>query len=144
MPKSQPTCTSILNLMYCAVTWSNVAINATAGPLTNVELALHTATLTPATDSQEENETAYTNKARVAVARSAVGWTVASGTAENAALAAFPKCGASGSTVTYLSTGTDHTGAGHVWHYGEMNSPLAVALNITPQFPAGNIVIQEV
>lgn len=78
MPKSTPTCNSIVNLMYRATAWANVADNAGASPLTNTYVALHTADLTAATNSQAEDETAYTNYARVAVARS-TGWDAASG-----------------------------------------------------------------
>lgn len=74
MPKSTDACNKILNLMYRATAWANVADNAASAPLTNVPVALHTATLTAATNSQAENEVAYTNYARQNVSRS-TGWT---------------------------------------------------------------------
>lgn len=46
MPKSTPTCNSIVNLMYRATAWANVADNAGSSPLTNTYVALHTADLT--------------------------------------------------------------------------------------------------
>lgn len=58
MPKSTPTCNSIINLMYRETTWANVAENASAAPFTDTYIGLHTANLTAATDSQAENETA--------------------------------------------------------------------------------------
>ena len=51
MPKSTDACNRILNLMYRATAWANVADNAASSPLTNVVVALHSATLTPATNS---------------------------------------------------------------------------------------------
>ena len=78
MPKSTPTCNSIVNLMYRATAWANVADNAGTGPFINVYVSMHTANLTAATNTQTENETAYTNYARQAVARS-TGWDAASG-----------------------------------------------------------------
>ena len=143
MPKSTPTCNSIVNLMYRATAWANVADNAGASPLTNTYVALHTADLTAATNSQAEDETAYTNYARVAVARS-TGWDAASGGATaNAATISFAQCGASGATLTHVSTGVASSGATAVWHYGALNSSLVVSSGITPQFAAGALTITE-
>lgn len=143
MPKSTPTCNSIINLMYSATAWANVADNAASSPLTNTYVALHTADLTAATNSQAEDETAYTNYARVAVARS-TGWDAASGGATaNDATISFAQCGASGATLTHVSTGVGASGATAVWHYGALNSSLAVSSGITPQFAAGALTITE-
>lgn len=143
MPKSTPTSNSVVNLMYRATAWANVADNASSSPLTNVYVALHTATLTAATNSQAENETAYTNYARQAVARS-TGFDAASGGAtQNSGTISFPQCGVTGSTLTYVSTGVGSSGATAVWHFGALNSSLAVAAGITPQFAAGALTITE-
>ena len=143
MPKSTPTCNSIINLMYSATAWANVADNAASSPLTNTYVALHTADLTAATNSQAEDETAYTNYARVAVARS-TGWDAASsGATANDATISFAQCGASGATLTHVSTGVGASGATAVWHYGALNSSLAVSSGITPQFAAGALTITE-
>ena len=143
MPKSTPTCNSIVNLMYRATPWANVADNAAASPLANTYVGLHTADLTAATNSQAENETAYTNYARVAVLRS-TGWDAASGGATaNAATISFAQCGVTGATLTHVSTGVASSGASAVWHYGALNSSLAVSSGITPQFSAGALTITE-
>lgn len=143
MPKSTPTCNSIINLMYRATAWANVADNAASSPLTNTHVSLHTADLTAATNSQTENETAYTNYARQAVARS-TGWAAASGGAtSNAATISFPQCGASGATLTHVAVGTATSGTGTVWHYGALNSSLAVSNGITPQFAGGALTVTE-
>lgn len=143
MPKSTPTANAIINLMYRATAWANVADNAATSPFTNVYVSLHTADLTAATNDQTEDESAYTNYARQAVLRS-TGWDAASGGGTaNSALVQFPQCGATGSTVTHVATGSAVSGAGTVWHYGELNSSLAVANGITPQFAAGALTITE-
>lgn len=144
MPKSTGTCNSILNLMYRATAWADVAENDSSSPLTNTYVSLHTADLTAATNQQTDQETSYTNYDRVAVARS-TGWDAASGgSTANAATISFPQCGASGATLTHVAVGTaDLPSAGTVWHYGELNSPLAVANGITPQFAAGALTITE-
>lgn len=143
MPKSTSTCNSLINLLYRAVAWANVADNAAASPLTNVYVALHTAGLTAAANSQAENETSYTNYARQAAARS-TGWAAASGGAtQNTATISFPQCGVTGATLTDVSTGVAVSGATAVWHYGALNAPLAVSSGITPQFAVGALTITE-
>jgi len=143
MPKSTPTCNSIVNLMYRATAWANVADNAASSPFANTYVAMHTSTPAAATNSQAENETAYTDYARQPVARS-TGWTAASGGAtENAATISFPQCGVTGATLTHVSTGVGASGATAVWHYGALNSPLAVSAGITPQFAAGALTVTE-
>ncbi len=145
MPKSTDACNRFLNLLYSAVAWATVADNAASTPLTNVCVRLHTATLTPATNSQAENEVAYTNYTGQNVARGA-GWTAAAaGSVSNAALLQFPQSGATGATLAAVSTGTTLSGATPVWHYGALNSPITIgaAANITPQFLANALVITE-
>jgi hypothetical protein len=145
MPKSTDACNKFLNLLYRAAAWANVADNAAASPLTNVYVALHTGTLTAATNSQAENEVAYTNYARQAVARS-TGWDAGSGgSTSNSALLQFPQSGATGATLAAVSTGTTVSGATPVWHYGTLNSPITIgaAASITPQFLANALVVTE-
>jgi len=145
MPKSTDAANRIVNLMYRATAWPTVADNAASTPLTDVVVALHTATLTAATNSQAENEVAYTNYARQNVARS-TGWAAASGGAtSNAALLQFPQSGATGATLAAVSTGTTISGATPVWHYGTLNSTITIgaSASITPQFLAGALVITE-
>lgn len=144
MPKSTATANSILALMYNATAWTNVADNAGSSPLTNVEVSLHTASLTAGTDSQTDSETVYTNYVRVPKARSVSGWTAPSGGAtENEGQIQFAQCGVTGATITYVATGTAHSSTGHVWHYGELNSPLVVSAGITPLFADGALTITE-
>lgn len=142
MPKSTATCNSIINLMYRATAWPNVADNAASSPITNTYVSLHTAS--PGTgDDQTTNETAYTNYARVAVARS-TGWDAASGGATaNSGTISFAQCGVTGATLTHVAVGTASSSTGHVWHQGALNSSLAVSSGITPQFAAGALTITE-
>lgn len=144
MPKATTICNSILGLMYRAAAWANVADNAASAPLSSVYLGLHTATLTPATGTQTENEIAYTNYARKQTARSAVDWAAPSGgQLSNVQVLQFPACGITGGSAHTTSTGTSLSGAGAVWHYGALNSVLAIGNGITPQFNIGAYIIQE-
>ena len=108
--------------------------SATAGSL---YVSLHSADPGEAAD-QTTSEVAYTDYARVAVARSAGGWTVSGNTASNTALIQFPQCGASGATATYVGIGTvTGPGAGLLLYSGQLGSSLTIANLITPQFAPG-------
>lgn len=142
MAKSTTTCNNFLKLIFNATAWATVADNAASTPLTNLYLSLHTAD--PGTgNSQTTNETSYTNYVRIALARTSGGWTVATNTATNAALAQFAQCGATGATLTHVAIGTAASGSGNVLYAGALNSSLAVANGIQPQFAALALVATE-
>jgi len=92
--------------------------------------------------TQATSETAYTNYARVAVARTAAGWTIAGNTVSNAAIVSFPAGGATGSTIGFFGVGTDATGVGNLMFKGAIavaggGTTLAVSSGITPSFAIG-------
>lgn len=113
--------------------------SATAGSL---YVSLHTADPGEAGD-QTTNETAYTNYARVAVARSGAGWTVTGNAVANAALVQFAQCGVTGATLTHFGVGAESSGAGKLLYSGALTSSLAVSSGIQPQFAAGDLDITE-
>ena len=143
MPKSTSASNSILALIFNATAWADIAENDSSSPATNLYLSLHTAD--PGVGgSQTTNETAYTNYARIAIARTTGGWDAPSGGATaNAALAQFAQCGASGATLTHVAIGTASSGAGLVLYAGALTSSLAVANGIQPQFAAGALDVTE-
>lgn len=132
----------LLLLLFNNTNWANVGDatglrgSTTAG---SFYISLHTAD-PGETGNQTTNETAYTNYARQAVARSSGGWTV-SGTAPtqaaNAAAINFPQCGASGATITHFIVGRDSSSTGESIYYGALASSLAVSSGITPSFAIG-------
>lgn len=115
--------------------------SAAAGSL---YIALHTADPGEA-GTAATSETSYTNYNRVAVARSGAGWTVSGNSAVNAAQITFPQCGATGAVITHVSitVGGTPTTADKILYSGELNSPLTVALNITPLFAASGLTVTE-
>ena len=142
MPKGTTTCNNIVNLYYRAEAIANIADNAAASPVTNVKMRLATASYTAANNGSS-NEATYTNYAAQDVPRSASGWTAASGGAtSNVAAIEFPQCGASGNTITSASA-TKGAGASDLWHYGDLNSSIAVSNQIQPRFPSGAVTITE-
>jgi len=106
------------------------------GTFTNVYLSLHTADPGEA-GNQTTNECAYTSYARVAVVRTAVGWTVTGPTGENAGQAQFPACTGGPETATHVGLGVDAAGAGTLLASGALNASLAISNGIQPQFAAG-------
>lgn len=97
-------------------------------------ISLHTAD-PGETGNQTTSESAYTNYARVSVARSVAGWTVAAGVADNDAAVTFAQCGATGSTITNCGLGTDVSGVGNLFLKG--TASLTVSNGITPSFAIG-------
>ena len=135
--------TEILDLIFNNAAIANIGDagglqpSATAGSL---YVSLHTGDPREAGD-QTTNETAYTNYARVAVARSGAGWTISGNTVSNAALVQFPQCGVTGATLTYVGVGTASAGAGVLLFSGQLSSSLVVANLIQPQFATGDLDI---
>ncbi len=142
MPKATTTCNNILALIYNATPWANIADNAVSSPITTIQAALATASYNAASNAGS-NETVYTNYVRQTVARSVAGWTAPSGGAtSNAAAIEYPQCGVTGATITSMST-AKAAGASEIFHYGDLNSPIAVSNQIQPRFPIGAVTITE-
>jgi len=109
--------------------------SSTAGSL---YVALHTADPGEA-GTAATSECAYTSYARVAVARSGAGWTVAGNAVTNAALIQFPQCTGGSETVTYFSITPSSSGASKILYSGALSASLAVSSGIQPQFGAGEL-----
>lgn len=130
---------ALLDLLFLNTDWAGVGDagglqnSATAG---SFYIALHTSDPGEA-GNQTTNEIAYTSYARVAVARSAGGWTRSVSTISNTALVQFPQCTGGSGTASYFSIGTDSSGAGAIILSGELSSSLAISNGIQPQFSAG-------
>lgn len=107
----------------------------------NLYLALHTGD--PSAGNQSTNEATYTGYARVAVSKSASGWTISGNDVSNAALIQFPQCTGGSNTVTHVSIGTLATGTGQILYCGALNSSLAVSNLIQPQFATGALAVEE-
>ena len=145
MSKSNTFETDLLNLIFVN---TDIALIGDAAGLQNsatagsLYVSLHTADPGEAGD-QTTNETAYTDYARVAVARTGGGWTVSGNTVSNAALVQFPQCGVTGATLTHFGVGTDSSGAGKLLYSGALSSSLAVSSGIQPQFSSGDLDVTE-
>lgn len=107
----------------------------------NLYLALYTATPGVA-GTAITNETSYTNYARQALVKSSA-WTDGGTSFTNAGLIQFPQCGATGATLTYVGIVDTASGAGELMYFGSLNSSLAVANLIQPQFAIASLSVQE-
>lgn len=122
----------LLKLIFNATAIANIADNASASPLTNLYISLHTSDPGEAGD-QTTNETSYTSYARVAVARSGSGWTVTNNSVSPAATIGFPACTGSTATITHFAVGTASSGAGKLLISGTVTPNISVSTGVTPQ-----------
>ncbi len=131
--------TAYLNLILANVNFTEFGLSNT-GSITNVYLSLHTADPGEA-GTQLTSEATYTGYARVAVVRSAGGWTVSGNTASNTAVVDFPICTGGSNTITHFGIGTLATTAGFLAFSGALTSSLSVSNNITPSFDIGDLTV---
>jgi len=90
------------------------------------------------------NECDYTGYARVAVARSAGGWTITGDTASNTAAVTFGECTAGSETATHFGiAAADVESTADLIFYGTLDSSLAISSGIIPEFIAGAIDVTE-
>jgi len=133
--------TNLLELLFTNADWANIG---DAGGLRgsvaagSFYISLHTADPGEAGD-QETNECDYTSYARVAVARSGAGWTVASEVVDNDAAITFPQCTGGTNTATYAAVGSAASGAGELICSGALAASLAISNGITPEIAAGDL-----
>jgi len=113
--------------------------SATAGSL---YIALHTGDPGEA-GTATTSEAAYGSYARVAVARTVGGWTVATNTATNAALIQFPECSSGSETITHVSITTASSGATKILYSGALTASRAISSGIQPQFAASALTVTE-
>lgn len=132
-----------LKLLFQATAIANIADNAASSPLTNLYVSLHTADPGEAGD-QTTSETAYTGYSRVAVARSAGGWTVTDNSVSPAANIDFGACSASpGGAITHFAVGTAASGAGKVLYKGTVTPNITLAVGVTPRLTTASAITED-
>lgn len=122
----------LLNLLFNGTAIPNVADNAASSPLTNWYVSLHTADPGDGGD-QTTNEITYSSYARVAVARTTGGWTVATvGSTSPVANIEFPVGTGGSGTAAYMGIGTDLTGTGVLEMSGPLTPNVVCGLGVQP------------
>lgn len=143
MSKSNSAENSFLKLLFNAVAWANLADNAASSPLTSLFVALHTADPGEAGD-QTTSEISYTGYARVAVLRTAGGWTVTGASVSPVAAITFGQMTAgAGGTATYASIGTLVSGAGIILYSGALSPTILVTNGVTPQIGTASTITED-
>ncbi len=128
----------LLKLIFQATAIANVADNAASSPITSIYASLHTAD--PVSGNQTTSEAAYTSYARVAVARTAGGWTVSSNTVVPVASITFPAATGGSETETYAGLGKLATTAGELFFCGAISPTIAVSNGVTPSLTTSSIL----
>jgi hypothetical protein len=117
--------------------------SAAAGSL---YVALHTANPGEA-GTQTTSEAAYGSYARVAVARSGAGWTVATNSVTNAGVVTFPAATSGSETELFWSVGTDSSGAGKILYYGPLGTQVpelfTAATNDNITIPGHSLIVDD-
>jgi hypothetical protein len=132
----------LLKMIFNAVGIANICDNAGSSPLTNLYVSLHTAD-PGAGGSQTTNEAAYGSYARVAVARTAGGWTVSGNSVSPAATIAFPTASSGSETETYFAIGTASSGAGKILYRGPITPSIVVNSGVAPQLTSGSAITES-
>ena len=129
---------SLLGILLEATAITNVADNAASSPLTNLYIALHTASPGIAGD-QTTSEATYGGYARIAVARSGSGWTTTGLTATNDGAITFATATSGSETIRSASIGSLVSGAGVLYIFGGLTTPLVITAGVAPVIAAGDL-----
>lgn len=145
MSKSNAWETGILSLLFTNDNFANVGDatglrgSSTAGSL---YFSLHTADPGEGGD-QTTNEIAYTSYARVAVARSAAGWTVTADAVAVDANVTFPAGTGGSGTATHWGLGTASSSTGVLLYKGTITPNIVCGNGVTPTLTAGTVVTES-
>ena len=142
MSKSNTFENDWLLLIFNATTIANLAINASSGPLTDLFVALHSADPGEA-GTQDTSEVAYTGYARVAVARTAGGWTVTGNSVSPAANIDFPLCTGLTATATHFSVGVAVSGATKILYRGTLTPNIVISNGVTPRIGVASTITED-
>ena len=134
---------NLMNLLFLNTDWANIGDaaglqnSAAAG---SFYVSLHSSDPGEA-GNQSTNEISYTGYARVAVARTAGGFTLTPSTISNTALVQFAQCTGGTATASHFGIGTDLSGNGNLIFKGALTSSLSISNGIQPQFAAGAMTV---
>ena len=143
MSKQNTFETDILALIFNATAIADLAENDATAPLATLYVSLHTADPGEA-GAQTTSETAYTGYARIGVARTAGGWTVASGSVSPVANIDFGECtAAAGAAITYFGIGTLATTAGKLLYSGTVTPNITMAVGVIPRLKTTSTITED-
>lgn len=133
--------TDLLELLFNNVAMPDVGDSAGLQPSSaagNLYVALHTDDPTAA-GLQDDYEATYTGYDRVAVARSASGWTVDGNNVSNTEQISFPEATGGNETITHVTIGLESSGASKVMRVITLENAIAVSTGVKPKFEIGEL-----
>lgn len=142
MSKGNTLENDLLLLLFNATAIANIADNASSGPFTNLYVSLHTADPGEA-GLQTTSECAYGSYARVAVARSALGWTVTGNSVSPFADIVFPTAASGTETATHAAVGTAISGGGKILYSGTVTPNIAITTGTAPRLPTTSTITED-
>ncbi len=143
MAKSNALETAILQLLFNGTTIAGLAQNVTSGAVTDLYVALHTADPGEA-GTATTNEASYTSYARVAVVRTAGGWTITGNSVSPNATVNFPaSTGGSATSITHASITVASSGASMILYRGALDAPIVMASGVQPKISTGSTITEE-
>jgi hypothetical protein len=142
MSKSNTFENDLLQLIFNAVAIADIADNDATSPLTSLFVSLHTADPGEA-GVQTTSEAAYGSYARVAVARTAGGWTVTGASVSPVANIDFPAATSGTETLTHAAIGTVTSGAGKILYSGAISPNIAVSTGIQPRLSPASAITED-
>lgn len=120
-------------LVFHAAAIVGLADNAASGAATNLYMSLHTADPLAA-GTQTISEVNYTGYQRIALQRSAAGWTVNGNVVSPTATIEFPEMtGGSNQTAMFLCIGLAQSGSGKVLARMTINPTIECKLGVVPR-----------
>jgi len=146
MSKGNVFSSDILKLIFNATAIADLAENDATSPATTLTVALHTADPGEA-GTQSTSEIAYTGYARIAVARTSGGWTVAGGDPDPATVSPAANIdfgemtGGAGGTVTHFSVGTGV--ANKSLYSGTVTPNIVVTTGVTPRLKTTSTITED-
>lgn len=143
MSKSDTFENDLLRLIFNGVGIPGLADNAASSPVTNLFLALHTAD--PGESGvQNTNEVSYTGYARVAVTRTAAGWTVTGNSVSPTNAVEFGEMTAgTPGTATHVTVGTASTGGGKVLYRGTLTPSVSFNVGVVPRIRTTSTITED-
>ena len=132
----------ILKLIFQGVGIPNIADNAASAPLTNLYISLHTAD-PGITGNQSTSEAGYVGYGRVALPRTAGGWTVTGNSCSPNATVIFPAATGGGETETFFAVGTASTGTGKILYRGPITANIVVTSGVTPELTTSTAITES-
>ena len=110
--------------------------------MTNLYLSLHTGDPGEAGD-QTTSEATYAGYARVAKARTAVGWTVTASSVSPATDVDFPEATGGTGTLTHFGVGTLVSGAGKLLYKGAITPTVTIATGVAPRLTVATAITED-